>query len=398
MPIIKELKGREVLDSRGKATVEALCVLMSGAEGLASVPSGVSTGVHEAAALEAGKAIENIEGEIALNLAGKEFDQESLDEALITLDGTGNKSRLGANATLAVSYAFARAVAAELKLELFEYIGRVAGNTKFDLPVPAFNIIEGGKHSESGLEIQEFWMVPSGIKGFREKVSAAEKVIEGLKEIIVRNGNAVSYGAEGGFAPQLSSNEEAIQMIEEAIKSAGYNFDEIKIGLDAAASSFYKNGLYEIEGQELDSIGLLKWYEGLASKHPLMAIEDGFAEDDWEGFVEMRKILGDKILIIGDDLLCTNTKRIDEAIEKRAVNSVLIKPNQIGTLTEAFGAVALAKKAGMIPFVSHRAGETFDTFISDFAVGLGCGFIKAGSLTQPEKSRKYERLIEIETL
>ena len=398
MAKIKLLKAKEIPDSKGKFTVEASCELENGAEGVASVPSGTSVGIHEAAELGASQAVANVDGEIAASLAGREFDQKSLDEALINLDGTASKSRLGANAALAVSYAFARACAKELSLELFEYIGKIAGNEHFVPPVPALNIIEGGMHSDSGLELQEFWMVPVGISGFRAKVSSAGKVIAALRELILIKGFSISYGAEGGFAPKLGSNEEAVVMIEEAIKNAGYSLEQIKIGIDAAASSFYKNGLYEIGKNKFNRDELLKWYEELATKHPLAYIEDGFAQDDWDGFTAMMKSLGEKMLIIGDDLLCTNIKRIDKAAQTRAVNSVLIKPNQIGTLSETIGAVNAAKKASMTPFVSHRAGETFDTFISDLAVGLECDFIKAGSLRQKEKARKYERLVEIENL
>ncbi len=410
---IAALEAREIPDSRGNPTVEAACRLESGIEGRASVPSGRSTGSREALELRDGdpercaglgvlKAVENINKEIASRIVGRSFEQDDLDRTLIKLDGTAHKSRLGANAILAVSLAFARASAAGKKVELFRHLGELSGNKEFKLPEPFFNIINGGKHSQSGLELQEFLINPSGFKTFREKVRAANAVIEALKALLIGRGDCRDLGDEGGFAPNLLDNEEAIGLVEEAVKMAGYTFDQIKLGLDAAATSFYKNGFYtlRIDGEEkkLTREGLMMWYEKLVRDHHIASIEDGFGEDDWGGFSHMMAHLGGKILVVGDDLLTTDAKLIEQAARSKAVNAVLIKPNQIGTLTETIEAIKTAKKNGIKPFVSHRSGETLDAFIADLAVGCGCPFIKAGAPTKPERMAKYDRLIEIENL
>ena len=411
MSKITSLHAREIIDSRGNPTIEVACDLESGAKAGAAVPSGASTGIHEALELRDGDkkryngqgvldAVKNVNDEIFNHIKGKEFDQKSLDETMIKLDGTENKSRLGANAILGVSLDFARACAKENKVELYEYLGTLGDNKSFNLPQPAFNIINGGKHADSGLDIQEFMLIPTDFPSFKEKVRAASEIIISLRNILKGKGHVVSVGDEGGFAPQLGSNEEALDLIVQAIKDAGYTLDKVKIGIDSAASSFYKDGKYvlRIAGTEknMTSNEIVDWYENLIEKYPIISIEDGLAEDDFDGFAKLTSKLGDKITIIGDDLTVTNVKRIEMAIEKKAINSVLIKVNQIGTLTETIEAIQLTKKQGWIPFVSHRSGETTDTFIADLAVGLSCPFIKSGSLVRGERVCKYNRLMEIE--
>jgi enolase len=409
--VIKSLQAREIIDSRGNPTIEVVCELLSGTKAVAAVPSGASTGIHEALELRDGdknrynglgvlKAVKNVNDEIFNQIKDKEFDQKSLDEAMINQDGTENKSRLGANAILGVSLAFARACAKENKVELYEHLGNLGGNKDFNLPQPAFNIINGGKHADSGLDIQEFMLIPRDFSSFKEKVRAASEIISSLRNILKGRGYVVSVGDEGGFAPQLGSNEEALDLIVEAIKDAGYTLDKVKIGIDSAASSFYKDGKYSlrIAGKEkkMSSDEMTDWYEKLINEYPIISIEDGLDEDDWDGFSNMTAKLGDKITIVGDDLTVTNVKRIQMAIEKKAINSVLIKVNQISTLTETIEAIQLTKKQGWIPFVSHRSGETTDTFIADLAFGLACPYIKSGSLVRGERVCKYNRLMEIE--
>jgi len=411
MSKIKSVSADEIIDSRGNPTIEVNLVLESGAVSKASIPSGASTGIHEALELRDNdpnrykgkgvlKAMDNVNKEIASKIIGDEFDQAELDGFLIDLDGTENKSRLGANAILGVSLAFARANARERGQELFEYLGILAGCKSFNLPQPMFNIINGGKHADSGLNIQEFMLAPTGFDTFRRKVQAGCEIISSLKKIIASKGYTVSVGDEGGFAPKLASNEEAFDLILQAIADAGYNTDTVKIGIDSAASNFCENGKYKIrisgQDQEFDSGELVNWYKELANKYPLIFIEDGHAEDDWQGFSQMTQELGGKLRIVGDDLLVTNIHRIKEAIEKKAVNSVLIKLNQIGTLTETLEAIAMTEEQGWIPFVSHRSGETTDTFIADLAAGLSCDYIKSGSLVRGERVCKYNRLMEIE--
>lgn len=411
MSKIKSLQAREIIDSRGNPTIEVVCKLESGAKAVAAVPSGASTGIHEALELRDGDkkrynglgvltAVKNANDDIFNEVKGKEFDQKSLDDSLIKLDGTANKSRLGANAILGVSLSFARACAKENKVELYEYLGTFGNNKSFNLSQPAFNIINGGKHADSGLDIQEFMLIPADFSTFKEKVRATSEIIASLRKILKEKGDVVSVGDEGGFAPQLGSNEEALEVIVEAIKSAGYSLDQVKIGIDSAASSFYKDGVYnlKINGKEesLTSDEMITWYEGLVKKYPIISIEDGFAEDDFDGFASLTVKLGSKVTIVGDDLTVTNVKRIQTAIQKKSINSVLIKVNQIGTLTETIEAIQLTKKQGWMPFVSHRSGETTDTFIADLAVGLACPFIKSGSLVRGERVCKYNRLMEIE--
>jgi len=413
MSKIKKVHAKEILDSRGNPTLCTFCELESGAVGEASVPSGKSTGIHEALELRDQdksryeglgvlKAVSNVNDEINKNLENKDFNQNTLDQTLINLDGTENKVRLGANAILSVSLSFARACARENKMELYEYFGNLVENKKFTLPQPLFNIINGGKHSKNGLDLQEFMIVPVGFPSFNKKIEVAKLVIASLKKILEEKNYSTDLGDEGGFAPVLSSNEEAIELIEQAILHSGYSSDDIKIGIDAAASSFYKDGYYNLKilgkQEKLNSDELINWYHGLIERHNILFIEDPLSENDWEGFKKITQQLGEKIKIVGDDLTVTNVKRIGDAIEKKAINAVLIKLNQIGTVSETIQAIELTKKQEWQVFVSHRSGETMDTTIADLAVGLACESIKAGSLTKPERMCKYDRIIEIEKI
>lgn len=413
MSKIKSLIAREILDSRGYPTVEVVCTLISGSIGKAAVPSGKSTGLHEASELRDGdvnrfgglgvlKPIHNINTEIVGYLQDKDFVQATLDRALISLDGTKNKSRLGANAILGVSLAFARACAEEMSIPLYEYLGSLISNKDFKMPQPMLNIINGGKHSDSGLFIQEFMIAPTGFDTFRRKIQAGAEVIYALKKRLVENGYSIGLGDEGGFAPKLASIIDVLDHLKGAITDAGYSLEQIQIGIDAAASSFYKDGKYTIENNgskvEKTSEEMVLMYKEIVQKNPIIFIEDGLAEDDWQGFTSLMENIGQITTIVGDDLTVTNTARIEEADMKNAINSVLIKLNQIGTLTETIDAIKLTKSKGWIPFISHRSGETTDTFIADLAVGASCPYIKAGSLVRGERVAKYNRLLEIEDL
>lgn len=413
MPKIKSLIAREILDSRGHPTVEVVCTLMSGSIGKAAVPSGKSTGVHEAVELRDGdvkrfgglgvlKPIHNINAEIVEYLKNNDFDQVSLDQALISLDGTKDKSRLGANAILGVSLAFARACAEEMSIPLYEYLGSLINNKDFKMPQPMLNIINGGKHSDSGLFIQEFMIAPTGFDTFRRKIQAGAEVIYALKKRLVESGYSIGLGDEGGFAPKLASVTDAFDHLKGAIVDAGYSLDQIQIGIDVAASSFYKDGIYTIENNgnkvEKTSEEMVLMYKEIIQKNPIIFIEDGLAEDDWQGFANLMESVGQTVTIVGDDLTVTNTTRIEEAAKRGAINSVLIKLNQIGTLTETIDAIKLTKSKGWIPFISHRSGETNDSFIADLAVGASCAYIKSGSLVRGERVAKYNRLLEIENL
>ena len=407
---IKSVKAREILDSRGNPTIE-VTISSENHTSVASVPSGASTGIHEALELRDKdtaryrglgvlNAVSNVNDRIALSIIGNEYNQESLDKFLIELDGTANKSNLGANAILGVSMAFSKIAAQEEGLPLYKYLGSLASNTTYSFPDPALNIINGGQHADSGLDIQEFMLIPTGFPTFKEKIRVGSEVIYTLRSILKEKGYTISVGDEGGFAPKLTTNEEALELMVEAIKKTGYTTEQVKIGMDAAASSFYENGKYNLkingELKSLNSEEMVDWYQNLITKYPIISIEDGLAEDDWDGFNLLTKTIGDKVTIVGDDLLVTNIKRIETAIEKRAVNSVLIKLNQIGSVTETIEAIKMAQKEGWKPFVSHRSGETTDTFIADLAVGLGCPFIKSGSLMRGERVCKYNRIMEIE--
>lgn len=407
---IKLLSAHEIIDSRGNPTVEVYCELVSGAAGRASVPSGASTGSYEAHELRdndparfnglgVSRAVRNIEDEINKKVADGDFTQAMLDHTLVELDGTPNKSRLGANAILGVSLAFAKAVARERGVELYEYLGDLKGNSEFKLPEPMFNVINGGKHADSGLDIQEFMIVPLGVETFERKIQVVSEVIHTLKKLLQSRGYSIGVGDEGGFAPKLSSNEEALDFIIRAIKDSGYSSSEVRIALDVAATSFYEQGQYHVKisglRKKLTSAELLDWYTHLVHHYPIISIEDGFHEEDWGAFTDLTRELGDKIQIVGDDLTVTNTVRIEKAIQNKAINSVLIKPNQIGSLTETMNAVTMTAQQGWIPFASHRSGETTDTCIADIAVGFSCGCIKAGSLSRGERVCKYNRLMEI---
>ena len=411
MSTIQTIIGREILDSRGNPTIEIECLLGSGVRAKASVPSGASTGIHEALELRDGdlkrysglgvlKAVENINEKINPSIQNKDFDQKNLDQTLIQLDSTENKSVLGANAILGVSMAFARASAIEKNIELYQYLGDLAHNNNFRLPTPLINIINGGKHADSGLNLQEFIIAPTKFDNFHQKIRAGKEIISCLEKTLKNMGLAVSIGDEGGFAPKLSSGEEALDLIEKSISDAGYSSDQIKIGIDAASSTFYKDNYYslKIEGQykNLTSIEIVDWYGKLVSKYPIIFIEDGLAEDDFDGFSHMMSALGEKIMIVGDDLTVTNTKRIKKASEKKSINAVIIKPNQIGTITETIEAILMTKSFGWTPFISHRSGETTDTFIADLSIGCDCSYIKSGSLARGERVCKYNRLMEIE--
>lgn len=413
MSIITTITAHEIIDSRGNPTIQTTITLASGAHATASVPSGASTGIHEALELRDHdmhrynglgvlRAVEQSEGIIRDHIVGIEHDQRSLDQALIELDNTPNKSQLGANAILGVSLAFARAVAQERAIPLYTYLGSLSSPAlPAQIPQPMFNIINGGKHADSGLDIQEYMIGPVGFPSIHEKIRVASEIITALKKILVSKGYSIGVGDEGGFAPQLSKNEEALDLIVSAITAAGYTTDQVRIGIDAAASSFYTDGAYNLRidgvARSLTSTELIDWYESLVLQYPIISIEDGLAEEDWQGFTTLTERLGNQITIIGDDLLVTNVLRIQQAIDTHAVNAVLIKPNQIGTLSETLDAIMLSKHHGWIPFISHRSGETTDTFIADLAVGLACPFIKAGSLARGERVCKYNRLMEIET-
>ncbi len=418
MSVISKLEAREILDSRGNPTVSVCCTLVSnGAEvqGMASVPSGASTGKHEAYELRdndmeryGGKgvlcAVENINGEIFSFLLGKELNQKTLDESLLNLDGTENKSRLGANAILAVSLAFARACANEIGLNLYEHLANLYFENEnknvriFKMPQPAFNIINGGKHSNSGLSFQEFMIIPEGFKTIKEKVEVAKKITNSLKNILLNDGQSITMGDEGGFAPKLQSDKKALDYLEKSILDAGYDTDRVKFGLDVAATTFFKDKQYFFEDKMLNAEDMVNIYEDLCHRCKIISIEDGLEEEDYNGFTEMTKRMGDRINVVGDDLTVTNVSLIEKAINNKSINTLLIKPNQIGTLSETFQAIKIAKENNIKIFLSHRSGETEDTFIADLAVAVGADFIKAGAPTKNERIVKYNRLIEIEDL
>ena len=408
MSAIVDIIGREILDSRGNPTVECDVLLESGVMGRAAVPSGASTGSREAVELrddEPGrylgkgvlKAVENINTEIAEAVMGLDASEQAfLDRTLIDLDGTDNKSRLGANATLAVSMAVARAAAEEAGLPLYRYFG---GSGAMQLPVPMMNIVNGGSHANNSLDIQEFMIVPVSMTSFREAVRCGAEVFHALKKIIHDQGMSTSVGDEGGFAPNFKSNEECLNTILKAIEKAGYKpGEDVLLALDCAASEFYKDGKYDLsgEGLQLTSVEFADYLANLVDKYPIVSIEDGMHEGDWEGGAILTEKLGKKIQLVGDDLFVTNTKILKEGIEKNIANSILIKVNQIGTLTETFAAIEMAKRAGYTAVISHRSGETEDSTIADIAVGTNAGQIKTGSLSRSDRIAKYNQLIRIE--
>lgn len=410
MTKIKSVKAREILDSRGNPTVEVDIVLSDGSFGRASVPSGASTGSHEAVELRDGgkrykgkgvlNAVTNVNTVISKAIKGKEFDQKSLDERLIELDGTSNKGMLGANAILGVSMAFARACANSTGKPLYKYFSTIAKTGKvMSLPVPMMNIINGGKHAENSADIQEFMIVPVEFKSFNEALRAGTEVFHSLKKILHDRKLSTTVGDEGGFAPALPSNEDALKVVVEAIEGAGYKAGkDVFIALDVAATELYKDGKYILErdGKTLTSQEMVNWYSDLVTKYPIISIEDGLAEDDWDGYKLFTDKLGKKIQIVGDDLFVTNIKRLGMGIEKGIANSILVKLNQIGTISETIDAVKLAMKAGYTSIISHRSGETEDTTIADFAVGTGAGQIKTGSLSRTDRVAKYNQLLRIE--
>jgi len=398
--------GREILDSRGNPTVEAEVQLASDLIVRAAVPSGASTGEREAIELRDNdkkryggkgvlKAVANIDNIIGDKLLGMDsLMQGSIDKMMIDLDGTPNKAKLGANAILAVSMAVARASAMELNIPLYRYLGGVNANT---LPVPMSNILNGGAHADNNVDIQEFMIMPLGAKSFKQALQMNAEVFHSLKAILKKRGLVTSVGDEGGFAPNLASNEEAFIVIVEAIKAAGYiPGKDIYLAIDAAASSFFKDGKYLFEGKKVNSDAMIKYYESMLAKYPICSIEDGLAENDWSGWKKMNAKLGNKIQIVGDDVFVTNPEIIAKGIKDNIANSVLIKLNQIGTVTETIDAINMAHKAGWTTVVSHRSGETGDTFIADLAVALNTGQIKTGSLSRSERMEKYNQLLRIE--
>lgn len=416
MSTIKNISAREILDSRGNPTIEVQLELEGNFIGLAAVPSGASTGAHEAKELRDGdpsryggkgvlKAIANVEGEIAKRLISHDYDQKSLDVELVLLDGTSDKSHLGANATLGVSLAFAKAVALSQNKELYESVivrDPISRSPKIGsltiLPIPMFNILNGGRHADS-VDWQEFMVVPVGAPNFREALRFGEETYQALKKILSEKGLDTDIGDEGGFAPKLKTNTEALDLIVEAITKAGYKpGKQIAIALDVAASELKVDDNYEFkkEGRNLSGQELINFYEELISKYPIISIEDGLAEDDWDDWKELTKRLGTKINLVGDDLFVTNPARLHEGIDHKIANAIIIKPNQIGTLTETLEVIKIAQKAGYKIVVSHRSGETEDSFIADLAVAVSADFIKSGAPARGERLAKYNRLSAIE--
>ncbi len=406
MSAIVEVRGREVLDSRGNPTVEAEVLLESGAVGRAIVPSGASTGEREALELRDNdpkrfhgkgvlKAVENINTVIAKEIRGMEaLNQTEIDKKLIELDGTENKSRLGANAILAVSMAVARASAEELGIPLFMYLG---GANARRLPVPLMNVINGGAHADNPLDFQEFMIVPVCGASFKEALRAGVEVFHTLKKVLKEKGFNTNVGDEGGFAPELSSTEEALDILMLSIERAGYKpGEDVFLALDVASSELYENGTYRVEGKTLSSDDMIKLYEKLIEKYPVVSIEDPLSENDWEGWKNLTDALGDKVQLVGDDLFTTNPKVLKEGIKRGVANSILIKLNQIGTVTETLETIMLAKENGYTTIVSHRSGETEDTFISHLAVAVNSGQIKTGSASRTDRIAKYNELLRIE--
>ncbi len=408
MSVINKIIAREVLDSRGNPTVEAEVYTESGATGSAMVPSGASTGIREAIELRdkdntrfLGKgvlsAVKNIEDLIAPSLYGVEVsEQTKIDQVMIDLDGSSNKANLGANSILAVSMAAAHAAANENNLPLYSYL---AVEKKFQMPVPMMNIINGGAHADNSVDLQEFMILPVGATSLREAVRHGTEIFHSLKSVLLKRDLGTTVGDEGGFAPNLSSNEEAIEVILEAITKAGYNpGDDVLLGLDVASSEFYKDGIYTLESEnlKLNSQEFLDYLKPWFKKYPIITVEDGMAEDDWDGWKLLTEALGKNIQLVGDDLFVTNTSILNKGIEKGIGNSILIKVNQIGTLSETLDAIKMAKEAGYTVVISHRSGETEDTTISDLAVATSAGQIKTGSLSRSDRVAKYNRLMKIE--
>jgi enolase len=406
MTTITEILAREILDSRGNPTVEVDVILENGALGRAAVPSGASTGTYEAVELRDNdpqrylgkgvlKAVENINKSIAPEIIGLDAtDQVALDMALIALDGTPNKGKLGANAILGVSMACAKAAAQSAGMLLYRYLG---GCKARQLPVPMMNILNGGKHADNNIDIQEFMIMPIGTNSFAGALRIGTEVFHNLKKALSQRGLSTAVGDEGGFAPHLSSSEEALALIVEAIKAAGYRpGEDVALALDPAATEFSKDGRYMLEGRTLTSAEMVEFYTSLVDKYYILSIEDGLAEDDWEGWQELTRRLAGRVQIVGDDIYVTNTELLEKGIQMGVANSILIKVNQIGTLTQTLAAIEMAKQAGYTAVISHRSGETEDTMIADLAVAVNAGLIKAGAPSRTERVAKYNRLLRIE--
>jgi enolase len=400
---IARVHARQILDSRGNPTVEVDVVLESGALGRAAVPSGASTGVHEAVELRDGgdafggkavtRAVANVDGEIADAVRGADAaDQRALDERLIELDGTPNKGRLGANAILGVSLAAARASAADARMSLFRYLGGAEART---LPMPMLNVINGGAHAQNSIDLQEFMLVPIGASTFAEALRIGAEVFHALRAVLHERGLATAVGDEGGFAPDLGSSEEAIEAILEAAERAGHR-ERVGIALDPASTEFFSDGVYRFEGREADGPGMADFYAGLVERYPLVSIEDGLAEDDWDAWRALTARLGERVQLVGDDLFVTNVERLRRGIDAGVGNAILIKVNQIGTLTETLDAIALARDNGYAAVISHRSGETEDTTIADLAVATNAGQIKTGAPSRTDRVAKYNQLLRIE--
>ena len=408
MSVITEIHAREILDSRGNPTVEVDVALDSGAFGRAAVPSGASTGAHEAVELRDGdkarfggkgvlKAVESVNGEIYDALAGLDADdQRAIDLAMIDLDGTENKSRLGANAILGVSLAVARAAAEDAGLPLYRYVGGAFASL---LPVPMMNIINGGAHADNPIDIQEFMIMPVGAETGADAIRMGSEIFQSLKKKLKDAGHNTNVGDEGGFAPNIGSTDEALGFVMKAIEAAGYKpGDDVMLALDAASTEFFKNGKYELagEGKSLSPEQMVSYWSDLVGRFPIISIEDGMAEDDWEGWKALTDAIGNKVQLVGDDLFVTNPKRLAQGIKQGVANSILVKVNQIGTLSETLEAVDMAHKAGYTAVLSHRSGETEDSTIADLAVATNCGQIKTGSLSRSDRLAKYNQLIRIE--
>ncbi len=412
MAIIKEIKAREIMDSRGNPTIEADVILESGAMGRACAPSGASTGSREALELRDGDksrylgkgvltAVGNVNGPIREALLGKDAaDQRAIDNLMIELDGTESKNKLGANAILAVSLAAAKAAAAEKGIPLYQHIADLNGTSgQYSMPVPMMNILNGGEHADNNVDIQEFMVQPVGASSFAEALRMGAEIFHNLKKVLSAKGLSTSVGDEGGFAPNLASNADALAVIKEAVENAGYKLGEdVTLALDCAASEFYRDGKYDLkgEGKVFDSEGFADYLADLANQYPIISIEDGLDESDWDGWKVLTEKLGNKLQLVGDDLFVTNTRILKEGIDKGIANSILIKFNQIGSLSETLDAIRMAREAGYTAVISHRSGETEDATIADLAVGTAAGQIKTGSLCRSDRVAKYNQLLRIE--
>jgi enolase len=411
MTKIVDIQAREILDSRGNPTVEALVITNEGYQGLAAAPSGASTGSREALELRDGdksrylgkgvqQAVSHIDGEIRDALIGRDSaDQKLIDDLLLQLDGTDNKARLGANGMLAVSLAACKAAAANTGLPVYRHINQLCGGVKMQMPVPMMNILNGGEHADNNVDIQEFMIQPVSMSNFRDSLRCGVEIFHHLKAVLQGMGLSTSVGDEGGFAPNLESNAQALEVIAQAVDRAGYKLGtDVTLALDCAASEFFVDGKYDLsgEGQAYDPSGFVEYLANLCENHPIVSVEDGMDESDWAGWAQLTQRLGDKVQLVGDDLFVTNTRILQRGIDEHIANSVLIKFNQIGTLTETLDAIAMAKEAGYTSVISHRSGETEDTTIADLAVGTGAGQIKTGSLCRSDRVAKYNQLLRIE--